>query len=239
MKRGMPSGAQTPDGIIFLLALIFSKSSTAISPSPWGSLGIYELQKEFYRDFPNWSLDGVQVRLHRMAIDWLTTLPDYCFGTFGAIGNSLGGRVSVYLAAFEERLTAAVVSCGISPNLTNVYRNYPGGAQPELSPRLNAAMVSCGKPPWEYQELLALAAPRALCVVEPFNDPYNPLPFAGMECFDRALRLWELAGVPERAAILYHGMGHDVPPAIRHFAYEFLEAHLVSSRERKETAFRK
>lgn len=106
-----------------------------------------ELQKEFYRDFPNWSLDGVQVRLHRMAIDWLTTLPDYCFGTFGAIGNSLGGRVSVYLAAFEERLTAAVVSCGISPNLTNVYRNYPGGAQPELSPRLNAAMVSCGKPP--------------------------------------------------------------------------------------------
>lgn len=198
-----------------------------------------ELQKEFYRDFPNWSLDGVQVRLHRMAIDWLTTLPDYCFGTFGAIGNSLGGRVSVYLAAFEERLTAAVVSCGISPNLTNVYRNYPGGAQPELSPRLNAAMVSCGKPPWEYQELLALAAPRALCVVEPFNDPYNPLPFAGMECFDRARRLWELAGVPERTAILYHGMGHDVPPAIRHFAYEFLEAHLVSSRERKETAFRK
>ena len=132
-----------------------------------------------------------------------------------------------------------MVSCGISPNLTNVYRNYPGGAQPELSPRLNAAMVSCGKPHWEYQELLALAAPRALCVVEPFNDPYNPLPFAGMECFDRARRLWELAGVPERAAILYHGMGHDVPPAIRHFAYEFLEAHLVSSRERKETAFRK
>ena len=41
MKRGMPSGAQTPDGIIFLLALIFSKSSTAISPSPWGSLGIH------------------------------------------------------------------------------------------------------------------------------------------------------------------------------------------------------
>lgn len=29
------------------------------------------------------------------------------------------------------------------------------------------------------------------------------------------------------------------PPAIRHFAYEFLEAHLVSSRERKATAFRK
>ena len=54
MKRGMPSGAQTPDGIIFLLALIFSKAPprypphhgahwayTPIPPLPWGSLGAY------------------------------------------------------------------------------------------------------------------------------------------------------------------------------------------------------
>ena len=32
MKRGMPSGAQTPDGIIFLLALIFSKALRDIPP---------------------------------------------------------------------------------------------------------------------------------------------------------------------------------------------------------------
>lgn len=32
MKRGMPSGAQTPDGIIFLLALIFSKAPPRYPP---------------------------------------------------------------------------------------------------------------------------------------------------------------------------------------------------------------
>ena len=32
MMRGMPSGAQTPDGIIFLLALIFSKAPPRYPP---------------------------------------------------------------------------------------------------------------------------------------------------------------------------------------------------------------
>ena len=32
MKRGMPSGAQTPDGIISLLALIFSKAPPRYPP---------------------------------------------------------------------------------------------------------------------------------------------------------------------------------------------------------------
>jgi len=32
MKQGMPSGAQTPDGIIFLLALIFSKAPPRYPP---------------------------------------------------------------------------------------------------------------------------------------------------------------------------------------------------------------
>lgn len=188
-----------------------------------------ELRKEFYRAFPAWSLDGMWFRTHRMAIDWLTALPEYRFGAVGTIGNSLGGRVSVYAAALEERISAAVVSCGISPNRTNIYRNLPGHARGENSPRLNAETLSRGKPPWEYQELLALIAPRALFAVEPFNDPFNPYPFASAECFDRAGRVWEQAGVPERIAFLYHGMGHDVPLEIRHYAYEFLEKQLRRS----------
>lgn len=195
--------------------------------------GRAELHSEFYRIFPDWSLDGIWLRTHRMAIDWLTALPEYRFSGIGAIGNSLGGRVSVYLAALEERISAVVVSCGISPNQTNIYRNLPGIARGENSPRLNAETLTCGKPPWEYQELLALIAPRSLLAVEPFNDPYNPYPFASAECFDRASRVWKLANVPERAVLLYHGMGHDVPPEIRHFAYEFFEKHLLPAASAK------
>ena len=43
MKRGMPSGAQTPDGIIFLLALIFSKAPPRYPPhhgAHWAYTGI-------------------------------------------------------------------------------------------------------------------------------------------------------------------------------------------------------
>ena len=43
---------------------------------------------------------------------------------------------------------------------------------------------------------------------------------------------WEVAG-----RLVLNRILSGFPPAIRHFAYEFLEAHLVSGRERKETAF--
>ena len=43
MKRGMPSGAQTPDGIISLLALIFSKAPPRYPP-PHGAHWAYTRQ---------------------------------------------------------------------------------------------------------------------------------------------------------------------------------------------------
>ena len=57
MKRGMPSGAQTPDGIIFLLALIFSKAPPRYPPhhgAHWAYTGFrpfqgrISLHAEFY-----------------------------------------------------------------------------------------------------------------------------------------------------------------------------------------------
>ena len=56
MKRGMPSGAQTPDGIIFLLALIFSKAPPRYPPhhgAHWAysyALNIEEELKKFLKD---------------------------------------------------------------------------------------------------------------------------------------------------------------------------------------------
>ena len=46
MKRGMPSGAQTPDGIIFLLALIFSKAPPRYPPHH-GAHWAYTYQNDY------------------------------------------------------------------------------------------------------------------------------------------------------------------------------------------------
>ena len=49
MKRGMPSGAQTPDGIIFLLALIFSKAPPRYPPhhgAHWAYTGCRQYRLE-------------------------------------------------------------------------------------------------------------------------------------------------------------------------------------------------
>ena len=53
MKRGMPSGGQTPDGIIFLLALIFSKAPPRYPPhhgAHWAYTNIEEELKKFLKD---------------------------------------------------------------------------------------------------------------------------------------------------------------------------------------------
>ena len=49
MKRGMPSGAQTPDGIIFLLALIFSKAPPRYPPHHGAHWAYTKLIQALYR----------------------------------------------------------------------------------------------------------------------------------------------------------------------------------------------
>ena len=52
MKRGMPSGAQTPDGIIFLLALIFSKAPPRYPPhhgAHWAYTAEILIRRETFR----------------------------------------------------------------------------------------------------------------------------------------------------------------------------------------------
>jgi dienelactone hydrolase len=186
--------------------------------------GLYE---KFSRDFPGWSLDGIRLFVLQGALDILGIHPRVDGERLCCIGNSLGGRSAVYLAAFDERIKAAVVSTGVSPNLSNIYRNLSTAQNHGLSPRLNAATLADGRPPWEYEELLALIAPRALILLEPFNDPGNPFIETTIDCFLKARRAWELLGASPNATLVCHGRGHDTPPEMRSYAYDLLEWALI------------
>ncbi len=175
----------------------------------------------FYKSFPDWSIDGIRLRIQRCALDLLAAHKLVHPERIGAIGNSLGGRTALFLAALDERLRGAVVSAGVHPNLTNVFRNLPG--QIQKSPRLNQQIYDTGRAGYEMSELMALVAPRGLLVLEPWNDPYNPFVEAVLECFARARRAYEILGHPEQFAILAHGLGHDTPDEIRDYAYAVLD----------------
>lgn len=176
-----------------------------------------EVVSAFYDRFPEWSLDGIRLWIHQCAIDLLASCRFVDESRLGCMGNSLGGRAAVYLAAFDSRINAAVPSAGMSPNLTNAFRNLP--REDSLSPRLDAALIGTGIAPFEYQELLSLIAPRAVLVIEPWNDAYNPMIEPVFRCFEKARFVFELCERPDNLQILCHGDGHNTTKTTRDYAY--------------------
>lgn len=182
----------------------------------------------FLEEHPEWSLDGRRLWEHRRLLDLLDGLKFVRPGGYGVIGNSLGGRMAIFLAAFDERIACGVPSCGISPNLTNVYRALSGHPASKSSPRWLERLQKCGgRTSYDYQDMIALCAPRALLVLEPYNDAYNPYVQANFRCYVAGQRVYRLLGKPERFCTLTHGDGHDTVDDVREFAYRWFERWLT------------
>lgn len=184
-----------------------------------------EAFKHFYDRYPNWSLSCRRVLGHIRALDVLDQLESVDHSGYGVIGNSLGGQAAFYIAALDERIKAAVISTGISPNATNVYRDLTR-TQP-LEAAVTEYVKEKGRAPWELNEMLALCAPRAVLCLEPFNDPYNPYTSVTMDCIKSAWGVYDLLGYPTELSMYIHGDGHDTTDRVRRLAYDWIEEKLV------------
>ena len=179
--------------------------------------------ERFAQVYPAWSLDGIRMLYHQRLLDVLDGLDCIQPKTYGVMGNSLGGRMAIFLIALDERIGAAVPACGISPNLTNVYRS--GGASDYRGESAMSAHFrrTGGKTLYDYQDMIALSAPRPLLLVDPYNDLYNPYIMANFQCYVEGQRAYELLGKPECFCTLTHGDGHATLDDVRDFAYRWFE----------------
>lgn len=197
-----------------------------ISPDQYGFGSLMEdpaySQKfeRFYNDYPEWSLMSRRLLDAIRAVDVLCQLDYVKKDGFGVMGNSLGGCASMYLAAFDERIKAAVLSTGVSPSATNIYRSVKG--QDWITPQVVNEMRRDGIPPWDLHEILALCAPRAVLCLEPFNDPFNPFTETTFDCVRSAWQVYNLLEAPQKLSIFVHGDGHDTVNDVRDFAYNWL-----------------
>jgi hypothetical protein len=189
-----------------------------------GNASFDEKVQELFSRHPEWSLDGRRLLEQQRALDVFAQFPFVKVGGYGTMGNSLGGRAVIFLAAFDERITTAVCSTGISPNLSNVFRNITRDRH--LMPLMSRENEQNGVMPWDYHELIALCAPRALLLLEPFNDSCNPDTLATYTCIHQASRVYRLLDASERLSTLVHGEGHDTPPDIREFSYRWFDRFL-------------
>jgi pimeloyl-ACP methyl ester carboxylesterase len=90
-------------------------------------------------------------------------------------GYSMGGMIAMYTAALDPRVKGAVSICGFTPMRTDTADRGTGGIARysvtlPLIPRLGFFIGNESKLPYDYNELMAMVAPRPVYVVEPQLD---------------------------------------------------------------------
>ncbi len=137
------------------------------------------------------------------AVDILAAQPDVNPQRLGACGHSLGAKETLYLAAFDERIRAAVASeGGIEFTSTNWEAPWYLGSQ-----------VRDPQQRRNHHELIALIAPRAFLVMGGEAGPGAADGDRSWPYIAAALPIYRLYGEPARVGLLNHHEGHRLSAA--------------------------
>jgi Dienelactone hydrolase and related enzymes len=150
------------------------------------------------------------------ALDLLLTFSDVDPQRVGAIGHSLGGKETLYLTAFDERIQAGVASeGGLGLDSTNWD-----------APWYLGAAVKDRNFPRDHHELVALIAPRPLLVLggemgRGCADGDRSWPY-----LEAGQQVTKLYGMPPRQGLFNHHQGHMFSPESQERAFEWLKVSL-------------
>jgi len=147
---------------------------------------------------------------HRL-LDWLVTLPEVDAGRIGIIGHSLGGKMTLYAAAFDDRIRAAVSSeLGLGIDFSN-YEDYWYFDQ-----RIKDHGAT------DHHELLGLVAPRPFLLIG--GDEYDKN--ESWHYINAARKVYELYGKPMQIGYFNHHTGHTPSPEAVSLAMKWFERFL-------------
>jgi hypothetical protein len=151
----------------------------------------------------------------RRAVDILTAQPGVDSNRLGAVGHSLGAKEVLYLAAFDERIRAAVASeGGLALKSTN------WDAAWYLGPSIRDADFARN-----HHELLALTAPRAMLILGGESGPGAADGDRSWPLIEAALPVYRLFGEPPRLGLLNHHQGHTISPESFERMAQWLDAY--------------
>ena len=134
--------------------------------------------------------------VHR-AIDALSAFPVCDTENIVITGNSGGGTVSYYAAAFDERIKTSVPSCAFCPYADSI---------------LDIWHCTCNYVPhafewFEMQDLACLIAPRKLAIVAGEKDDIFPI--CGVKKgYETVKKIYEKAGAPENCSLTVTPKAH-------------------------------
>lgn len=177
----------------------------------------------FYKRHPEWSAVAKMIVDHRQGISLLEELSIVDNSKIGAIGHSLGGYNSFFLAGVDSRVKAVVCSCGFSLLAQDSEKHRWGRREwfshiPKISDYINDGIV-----PFEFTEIAALVAPTPFFLWMGQNDHIFPHWRPAANGVVELNTLYEWIGEGEKFQSLIGNSGHDFPMEIREFAYAFLD----------------
>lgn len=149
-------------------------------------------------------------------VDVLESLSDVDKKRIGAVGHSLGAKEALYLAAFDERIKAAVASEGGIG-----FRSTNWDAPWYLGPAIRDENF-----PLNHHQLLALIAPRPFLVLGGESGGGAADGDRSWPLLEAALPVWRLYGEPTRLGLLNHRQGHSISPESFEKIAEWLETYL-------------
>ncbi len=134
-----------------------------------------------------------------------------------AIGHSLGGHNSLFLAAFDPRVKAVVTSCGFTSFVKYYGGNLKGWSHKGYMPRIESE-YGCDpkRMPFDFADVLGAIVPRALFINAPVRDANFEV--SGVDDCVEAVRA--KAG---KLVVVHPECGHDFPEEVRLQAYRFIE----------------
>jgi dienelactone hydrolase len=181
----------------------------------------------FYKKHPEWTAVGKFTYEHSIAIDVLQTVAEVDTARIGVMGHSLGGHGAYFLAAYDDRIKAAVCNCGGSTfrhakNVTEWARDHWYIYFKPIRPGLLAGVL----PPIDMHEIVALIAPRAYLEVLGLNDGDPLAARQKVLMLTKVADVYQLVGKPDNFAFFAHGRAHSFRHESRELAYGFLESHL-------------
>jgi len=188
--------------------------------------GPYETA-EFYQKHPNWTAVGKFTYEHSIAVDVLCGLDVVDADRIGALGHSLGGHGTFFLAAYDERIRASACNCGASffrhnPKVEAWSRNHWYIYFKPLREGLQQGKM----PPIDFHEIIALIAPRAYLDVSGLNDGHGPTQRQRLLMLMKIMEVYELEKVPQNFGFYVHGRGHSVAHESRQLIYGWMDTHL-------------
>jgi dienelactone hydrolase len=142
------------------------------------------------------------------AIDLLESLPAVDAKRIGAIGHSLGAKETLYLAAFDERVRAAVFSEG---GIGLTYSNWD-------APWYLGESIRRPGFPFDHGQVVAQIAPRAFLLIGGESADGD----ASWPYIEAAQPVWSLLGCPDAIGFLNHRQGHAYPASARDRSTEWL-----------------